>query len=474
MMRSATSWLRAAAAAMASLASLAAQTPGSAALAAWLAELDAAFARGDLTAYDRLFTPDDAAAHAAMLQQLATTFARTTARTRTSKIVGEPRVQGAFTVVRVHHEIELRGDATTLQPHTAFGEDWLLVLRARDAASWTGAHAIETGRERAGETGRWQCAACNYEIGPAAGWLCVPLRGERAGALEGVSFHLLGSEVALDVAVRADDPAPPTVVAQRLADTLRELDPACRPGVAAAWLPPAHAAAPPTGLAGAQIAVDAGDQRLVLHVAALGGLQHVLTLRGTAASLRRHDGAVRELLASYRWHEPTRSAADAIAAPFATHQGGELTGGHYRNHAFGVDLAGAAGWQAQQRCGGAAFRVVWTSPRQSRFWLAGYGVPCGMQKWCRATAERWLEELCTRRGLELLPTHASSTPWEDDETCLALTRTIVARSREAGLTQLHWLRLVLRDELLLLADGSATNTADEADVQAMLQALRRR
>jgi hypothetical protein len=387
----------------------------------------------------------------------------------------------------VQHDVELRGGAGALQPHASFTEQWLLALHQRADGTWAPTLAVETVPARdAWQGDRVRCPACNYEIGGVAGWLCVPLRGDRAAALESTSFYVLGTDVTCDVSVQVDaDARDPALVVQQLADDLHAIDPACERTAPVAWLPPAYASDAPSGLRGAELAIDvpnaAGRRpgRVQLHVVAFGGLQHLLVVRGSATGVREHDKQVHELLASYRLLERDRDLARAAAEPLAHHTGGALAGGRYRNDWYGVELAGAPDWRATLLCGGTAFRVVWTSPHQSRVWLTGYRVPPGMSRWCQTTAMRWLQEQCEGRAIELRPDDASSTPWQQTEDCLGSTRTLLgsallgSASANSGAPHRRF-RLLLRDDLLVVADGFGTDADDDAAVQKMLQSLQRR
>jgi hypothetical protein len=170
--------------------------------------------------------------------------------------------------------------------------------------------------------------------------------------------------------------------------------------------------------------------RAVFHVVTFGGLQHLLLVRGSARALRERTDAVDELLRSYRLLETDLHAATTTASALAHHTGGEVDGATYRNRRHRVELAGAPGWRPVMLAGGAALRVVWSSPHGSRLWLTGYEVvPPGMSRWCRATATRWVEQQCERRGLELAAGAAGTTSWADDEECGGATRVLLGRPR---------------------------------------------
>lgn len=451
-----------------------------------LHELDALFARGDVAGYLARFSPDHPGAHAMLQRRLERLVAAAPGRERTSALVGEPRVVGARTVVRVHHDVVLRGGQG--RADARFAEDCVLALQAgaRPGARAIPTFTVETAPDgAAGEPGglpgdRLHCPPCNYEVGGVPGWLGVWVRAERACAIEAVSFYLIGTDVACDVSVQVDaEPRPATVVAQELADALRNVEPGARAGVAETWLPGAPGAKVPHGYAGARVTVElpdcAGDggARAIFHVATLGCLQHLLLVRGAAASLRQHATALTALLDSYRLLESDTEAAAVAARALVHHTGGALEGATYRNERYRVELVGPEGWQAVRRTGGAAFRVAWSSPHGSRLWLTGQCVPPGMQRWCSATADRWLQALCQRHGLAVEADAPGSKPWHHAPECGAQACTLVATPTGKAPPHRRWIRVLLHEELLVIADGFAVTTADESALRSALAKLRR-
>ena len=444
-----------------------------------LERLDAAFGRGDADGYAALFEPDHLGAHALLRRQLERCFAPATQWQRSTTVVGELRRVGEHTAVRVRHDVTLRGDPRSILPQAHFTEDWLIALRPGAQGVWVPTLAIETTPGRRGVPELFRCPPCNYEIGGVPGWLCVPLRSDRANAMEAASFYLLGSDVACDVSVQVDPGrSDPAEVATQLADALFRLEPGARPGSSRPWLPPAHAAAPPPGLRGAVVAIElphdfgGAGGRALFHVAALGGLQHLLLLRGSARALRERAATVDALLHSYRLVDPDFDAAAAAPKALAHHTGGAVDGETYRNERYGVELRGAPGWRPTMRAGGAAFRVVWTSAHGSRLWLTGFAVPPGMSRWCRATATRWIEQQCDRRGLQLAAA-AGDAAWTDDEACRGASRVLIGTPRTGDGAHPRWFRVALNDDLLLVLDGFAVHADDEPALQQMLHALRR-
>ncbi|MBL8729273.1 MAG: hypothetical protein JNM25_12625 [Planctomycetes bacterium] len=452
-------------------------TPDTAAITAVLAGLDACFARGDLAAYLAAFEPDHVGAHALLRQHLERLAALDPGLVRTSAPVTPPRQIGPRTVVRVRHTLRT-GDERTLL------EDTMLAVRRDPDGRLVPTFAVEIPTQwGCVRDDHFRCPACNYEIGGVDGWLCVPVRPERARALEAASFYLLGTDVACDVSVVIDAAAPAAATVVRgLAAALAGLDAGARPGPVEAWLPPAHTAAPPPGFAGARVEIslprdfDGRGGIACFYVLTFGGLQHVLLVRGSGAALDRHAADVQALLASYRMVQTDLDLALAAAQPLQHHTGGTLTDADYRNARFGFTFAGPAGWHAELRCGGAALRVLWSSSAGSRLWLTGYDVPAGLDRWCRRTADRWLQQLLQRADLEQKPAPAGGDGWTDHTLCGGGTRalTCVARNPEdAAAARERTIRVFLQDDLLLVADLGAANDADAAAMRAAVETLRR-
>jgi len=451
-----------------------------------LRRLDAAFDRGDVDGYLAQFsvdgsTPDHPGAQAMLRQRLAALFALGVPLHRTSSLVGEPVRIGPRTVVRVRHEIH----ATFPEPQgqRVIVEDSLLALRSGAGATAVPTFAVEIAGDAEFLVGRpFQCPACNYAIGGVDGWLCVPTRRDRAQALEGASFYRIGTDLACDVSVQIDDElTAPTIVAERLGQALRQLDPASKPRLATAWLPPAHAATPPRELAGARIEVDlpadaasSDGSRAVFHVSAFGALQHLLLVRGSNRALRDHEAALQALLHSFHLLDGNCDRALAAARPVEHHTGGALSNGVYQNEKFQLELTGPKGWKAQQRCGGAEFKVVWTSPGGSRLWLTGYAVPPGLERWCSRTADLWLGDLCSNMGMQQ---GAAAGDWVRIEPCDVLSRSMTwvgkPGSAPSTLAQ-RQLRCLLRDDLLVVADSTLADDADKAPMRAAIDSLIRR
>jgi hypothetical protein len=429
-----------------------------------LHDLDAHLQRGDVAGFLAAWAPDHAGNHALLQQRLQRLLAGSPTLARTTTITIPPRAIGPRTVVRVRHELQL-GPADRRQ-HLV--EDALVAFRGGDGGAAVPTFTVEIPTEAACvRNDRFRCPPCNYEIGGIAGWLCVPVRPDRAQALEAATFWLLGTDVACDVSVRIDEQAPAAVpVAERLGAALHELDPRSAPGSAAAWLPTAHAPNPPAALTGARLAVATPDARVVVHVLTFGALQHLLLLRGSERALATHAAAVQALLDSYRLLQTDVDRALAAASSLEHHQGGSLHAGKFAHERYGVQMQGPAGWTAQQRAGGAAFRVVWSNHRQSRLWLFGHVPPPGLAAWSEATAERWLTHLLASSGLRVVP--ATDSGWALLPACDAKSRSVTAVPATGdGTTRPRLLRLVVSADLLVLADGAP---ADDADAELLRQA----
>lgn len=478
-----TAWLRLAGVGLATLPAVA-QADGDGtpvrgdAVQALLRDLDQRFARGDVAGYLERFAPDHPGAHALLQRQLEQCAGPGGTRRRTSAVVGEPRAIGPRTVVRVRHEVELlriAGDGRA-QPGATFAEDRLLVLRREPDGSATPTMSVEAAGGPGVPADRFRCDPCNYELGGVPDWLCVPLRPERAGALEAVTFYLLGTDIACDVSVRIEPGDRPALqVTQELVDTLRGVEATARLALPAPWRPPSLGADPPAGLDGAMAAIDlpadfaGGGGRAILHVVTFGGLQHLLLLRGSAAALHRHQAQVDALLASYRPLERDCDLALAAARPLQHHTGDTLDGTVYRNTRHQVELTGPAGWTPSLRSGGASFRVAWCGRDGGRLWLTGHTVPPGMVRWCPTTADRWLEHLCQRHGLELEPAGDGWHQLGDG----ARSRSATAVPATPGGPRRR-IRVLLYDDLLAIADGHASTAAADEALQRALASLQRR
>jgi hypothetical protein len=285
--------------------------------------------------------------------------------------------------------------------------------------------------------------------------------------------------VTLDISVQVDSAANQAAsVVDDLVATMRRLEPAAKPGANEPWLPKAHQATPPAGLRGAACAIELpGDDRAHFFATTFGGLQHLLLLRGSAAALRTRAAAIDALLASYRLLEDCDHEV-AAQRPLTHHTGGSLTGSSYHNVHFGLRLVGEAGWQPAMRSGGAAFRVVWSSPQGGRLWLTGHRVPVGMARWDDDSADRWFLQMLAHN--ELVPTTPLVAAGWSPDAALAGTRRDVVATRAPTVTDTlpgparqRLFRLVRRSDLLLVLDGLPATDDEAAAVQRMFAALTR-
>ena len=452
-----------------------------------LQKLDERFARGDVAGYVATFLPDHPGCHAMLRMQLERMVAATPQRQRTSTILTEPRVIGPRTVVRVRHDVHLQqpggaqpsgAPSATMTEHSVFA----FATRADGAIVPTFCVGIPTDSTRNPDQARpLSCPPCNYQIGGIPGWLCVPMLGEQANALESASLFLLGTNLACDVSVEIEpEPQRALTLVTELGAALVSLDPGARAGKAEPWVPPAHRERATDQLDGSRLEVElptdfphAGGGRAVFHVTTFGGLQHLLLLRGSAAALREHTKAVQALLGSYRVLQLDGDVARAASEALGHHTGGVCDGATYRNDRYRVVLEGPDGWKLQQRTGGPVFRVVWTSPAGSRLWLTAHRVPAAMAQWTKATADLWIEQLCEQQGL--VPDASAPAPaWQPLVECGADTRTLRLQPK-VGAPRSHPRRLrVMRfDDLLLIADGLPASAAEDAELSAALASLRR-
>lgn len=461
-----------------------------------LAELDGRFERGDVAGYLATFRPDHPGQHAMLGQRLGQLLGASPHRQRRSQLAVPLRQVGPRVVARMHSTVVLAADPQGLDRlaqgssaglddgTTRFVEDNYLILEVAADGSLRPTGCIEVAPEtKCLANGRFRCPPCNYEVGGVPDWLCVPVRSDRAHALEAVSFHLLGSDVTIDVSVEfAAEPRPAATWAAQLAGSLQSLAAAVRLHPVEPWVPPAHRSAAPAGLDAARIVLDLPhdgvDERgasALLHVALFGGLQHLLLLRGSKTALQRHAASVEALLASYRLLQVDDQAVHAATEALAHHCGGVVEGSRYRNVIHDLVLQGPEGWALQQRTGGAAFRAVWTAKNGARLWLTGHQVPPGMEAWTQATADAWLLHLCEQQ--QLVVVECTDDVWVPSDAAGGRVRSFRAKpvggeamARQPATRQV---RAVLRPELLVIAVGYGVEAADEALVTEALGSLKR-
>jgi hypothetical protein len=448
-----------------------------AALTRLLADLDRAFSLGDAKAYLERFEPDNRKLHDRLAERLRRLLHGNPGWTRHSELRTEPRLVGPRTVVGVRSEARLAEDAP------AVVETGLLVLRP------VGARLVPTAYLPAPIDGgdcpipdHFACPACNYAIGGVDGWLGVPLPGATSETVDGVSFHLLGTDVTCDFAVEIDDPLPgedrsgvgAVGASERLTAALLGLAPAATPPMPEAWRPASLQTAVPPEFSGARqrLVLPDGSIAIVL-ITALGPLRHALLVRGSARAVDAGAAAIDALLASYRFLDLELDRSTLANAPFAAHTGGQVDGASFRSERHSVRCDGPPGWSVRQRNCGAAFKVNWTCPERIG-WLSvcGYLPPLGLARWRERDADSWLADLCARAQLAI--DSAADRGWRPSE-CGGLVRelTLVAAAGHRGGPTPRWLRLWLRDDLLVVADAHG-RADDEPLLRAAMASIRPR
>lgn len=429
-----------------------------------LAAMDDAFARGDAEGLLATFAPDHPGAQDAFSRRMRDLLAHAPLRAK-SAIVGEPRVVGDRTVALVRREV-LR-DAATMPLISHF------YIAFRDAAAEpvpTFAVEIPTvpGNHVANE--RFTCPPCNYRVGGAPGWLCVPHCSQQSESMETVSFYLLGTDVAVDVSIKiAETPTTAAAMAKKYADALATSVEGARAGAVEPWTPASLAKVPPRfDSARVTVSLPFEDAVVIFHVAALGTLHHLLALRGSAAGIAANRARVDALLATYELTEPDADLALASARALL-HHSGELSGDRFVHARRGVEVRGPAGWKGAVHAGGFAFQVVWTSPDGAAVLrCTGYLPPAGLPRWRRAEAERWLADMQWQKGFDAV----AEGDWQADDggSFAVRTFTCTARggdaSKDAGKRRL--LRLCLRDDLVVVFSGHAKS---EEHVRALHDAM---
>ncbi|MGK0154706.1 MAG: hypothetical protein ACI9SE_001659 [Neolewinella sp.] len=465
-----------------------------------IADLDTLFIDGDIKAYLRKFTPDHEGALAMLgrhLELLLTLSGKE--RSRKSTIVAGPMVFEDRTVVRIRHITTWPGkaDPKTMkpgEPRTHIEDTYLAVRNSTKDETDGGDNGgvVPTfeidmpPKIHCVTDAKFRCPPCNYEIGGVDGFLCVPLRRERGLALESASFYLIGTDVACDVHVQVPSkPIKAKAVVLKLAEAFAKLEPSAKVGIPAAWLPPMHQKEPPAGLDSARLVVElpldheqSGGDVSVFHVVAFGGVQHVLLLRSSKASLLRHKQAIDKLFMSYMLLEVDCKDAELATRPLRMHTGGMIEGSTYLNDRYDLKLDGPDGWKTQHRVGGSMFRVGWSGPNASHMWLVGHQVPAEMTAWTKETADRWLNHHQKKYGLVPDKEQAASDEanWHqcpDGST----SRTVVLlqqRRQRPDTPRRRIVHMQLHSDLLLLVDGFGGTEADEQSVRTAIRTLKRK
>lgn len=439
-----------------------ADAPNRAALERAVQRLDALLAAADFAAVGRQFEPDHPAAHRLFLAEVE----RAGGGPGTSTLVGEARqlpnriaavferpLRNGRTARTVVSAALTPGDAgpravPTFAAVLPIGSDPDLVLR-----------------------GAFRCPPCNFELQGAAGWLCVPQLPCRAQAIEGATFYLTGTDLACDVSVRA--PAAGETPAQT-AQTLFERLLATGSGFAppGPWLPPAHRERPPVALLGAAFDVRQADGlRSWGAVVQSGGLQQVFLAQANTAARAWPEAALADLLAGYRLLRTDCGAVEVATDSLRHHTGSTLVGTSFRNDKLGIALDGPPGWRPQLRCTTMAVRAVWTSESGSRLWLGLHPTPDGLDRWCSASADRWLDQLLASAGLQLAP--GTTSAWREDRQFGGQVRDLECRSASSDPHRppQRLLRAYRRDDVLVVLDAIPAVADDLPLLRGALSAL---
>jgi hypothetical protein len=323
----------------------------------------------------------------------------------------------------------------------------------------------------------YHCKACNYGIGPADGWLCVPIGRSHTHGIEGATFILLGSDVALDLNVQFDSAgSDAATVCRRLARQLADHAANGQPGMVEPW--PALDAAYPAGMPGsvstARVVVDVGSERLVLHCVVQGKLRHLLLLRGERESLRRHATAISALLASYRLIRTEADAGQLAAAALLHHTGATLDrNGHFECDRHDVELDGPAGWTGQLDCKGNAFQCVWRAVEgQGELRLTGIQAPSSLAAWTEKSADAWLRHfLGSLQALGDVVTERDSG-WQDLSSNDSHEREIELSIELGGVLTHRILRVQQHQGLLVVCDAQLGSNTPRDPVLTAVASLR--
>jgi len=469
-----------------------------------LDEFDELFAKADVAGYLAKFEADHEGALAMFGEHLAHLSQCTKSTHRESRVVTGPTTVGERLLLRLRHVVHWPAPAGDGEPREPFVEDSYLVVRRADDGGVVPTFAIEMPAEtRCVRDGKFRCPPCNYEIGGVDGWLCVPLRRERALTFESATFYLLGTDVACDLSVLVEaDPVPAKAAAQRMVHAFAKVEPGAEIALPEQWLPPTHEASPPAGLDGCRVEVrlpndqpQRGGGRAIFHVLTFGGLQHLLLVRGSKQSLQQHATKVDALASSYMLLEDDCDAAKLALQALRHHLGGVLDGATYRNERYDVVLRGPDGWRAEQRVGGAAFRVRWQAPDGSALWLCALRVPVGMSAWSTEAADVLLRRMCEQK--QLAPVDGGDASQQDGEQDGAwrpvagdakqqpgaspnpnggMRKTVQLRHQahdDPAAPPRRVLHVQLHHDLLLLVDGYGSSDDSRRAIERAIESLRR-
>ncbi|MEC7726921.1 MAG: hypothetical protein VYD05_15470 [Planctomycetota bacterium] len=444
-----------------------------------LRALDDRFVRGDVAGYLGRFDADHPGALAVLGRSLQEQVAASRARKRTSSVVAGPVMIGDRALYRVRSAVEL------VRPDGAIRrtvEDAFLATRDDGTPTF----AVATPASSAPPAARrLESLPCNYAVGGVDGFLCVPLRRQQSLALDAASFYLVGTDVACDVHVQVQrSPTDARRAARELAEAFARLEPTAEVGLATAWRPPRYRLLAPADLDSARVIVQVrrpnhpdGDEQVIFHVVHIGGVQHVLLTRGSAAALAAQARPLDAWYESYALLERDRASDAALDQTLRDHLGSVLQDGRYQNLRFGVSFVGPDGWRAEHRGGGARFRVRWQDAGGSQLWLVGYGLPAGVDAWTQAAVDRWVAHLLRARGLRALTEQPAGVvdawrPLGDRAVERTMTLRVLTPSDPTA-PRRRVLHLQLHDDLLLILDGVCATSAAEQAILDARSSLRR-
>jgi len=447
---------------------------------ALLQSLDELYNAGRAEPYLARFAAEQPMLHALHARQVRTRFDR--ARSADKDIIRHtrlrltPRLIGQNTLMAVSYRTSWSdGVGTPLSEHG------FLVAREYDG-EMVPVIAIEAPATADVAVGAVVCPPCNYEVGPAAGWLCVPISRPRSNAMEAATFLLLGTDVAVEVSVQVAATEQPAarVIDRVVGQLLQHVPDASRP-MTEPWLPSSLGDRRPAGFSGARVVVDLPDgQRTVVYGSVLGTLHHLLLLRGARTAQRRHRPAIQRLLQSYRLVATDQQLAEQAARSLSHHAGGSLTeSGGFVSSQHDLVADAPSGWQPALRCAGCVFQVRWDCPRGTgRVWLSAHRPPAGNAHWSPVLADHWLEQFVDRLRQSDPGASIEATPdsgWSAaDDTGERLRELVLTGGAAPGATaQRRQLRLLLRQDLFIVADGYVRRGQDPAAMLAALDSVRR-
>ncbi|MEC7583619.1 MAG: hypothetical protein VYE77_04820 [Planctomycetota bacterium] len=451
-----------------------------------LRNLDELHNAGELEEYLARFVAEQTLlhdVHARHLQaRMAYAQSSNKALVRQSQLLSQPHSLGEHTILGVTYQTSWSdGSGSPMSEHG------FLVVREANG-QLVPVLAIETPPKIAATlgqannpslTGGLSCPPCNYQIGPAAGWLCVPVPHTRSHALDAATFLLLGTDIAIDLSVRigpADETA--TVMVDRLLDKLLDHAPDGDKHMTQPWLPSSLKDRRPRGLTGAMAIADLpDDQRTVIYGTALGRLHHLLLLRGDREAQERHRATIDRLLGSFQLVGLDDPDTDHATRSLNHHSGGHLTkNGNFLSQQHQIRIDGPRGWHPTLRSAGCVFQVRWESPdHDGRLWFSGHRPPSTSNQWTRRLADRWVDRFVANIGQVV-----EDSDWSDPDAHGQRGRELVLGrderpTAETGMPMFtqRRLRLLLRQDLFLIADGYVAPDEDPAPVLLALRSMRR-